>query len=631
MAKIDDYQIENVYQGGYSSLNPDEGDFFTGYRMPIGNIGAPTGIQTANVLKEINQRINEGVAPIELQPIQEGIFDQIPKQHFTEAKRMAKLTGTKLSLHAPMIEPSGIDPEQKRPWDETYRKLAEKQLEDVVKKSMDLSDTESVPIVIHASGIPGTEFKMTPNGKKVEKLIAIDQESGKMTPLEEETLYYPDMKELRNNLTQNKIKKYQEGKIDENEIFKKISLDKGSIKTPEKRLEILNNSQWDNSVSQVLFGNEKAGEILERNAHLISNLVDEKGNLKISKEEIQNSPVNLQAYNNYTNAIEHIEDTKQQLDNLFHKAYKYGDQNQKQKLKKLSEQFSTNLKEDSSVGGRLDAIQNLIINLKNHEFAPNVYTSIDKFALNKSAQTFANVAFNAFEESKKQNKKAPKIAIENFQPGTSFSMKGEGEIPGIDTLIIESRKKFVEKAVSKGISEFQAKKQAEEIIGMTFDVGHINIAKKKGFTDENIKKEAKAFSKYVKHMHLTDNFGYSDSHLAPGMGNVPMKKILEELEKAGTLKDTRKIVEAGTFVQHFGTSPLNYTLEAFGSPIYSDGVGPYWNQTIGLQQGYFGGQGMVLPNINYETFGAGFSQLPIELGGQRGGGSGGRMSGKPME
>ena len=38
----------------------------------------------------------------------------------------------------------------------------------------------------------------------------------------------------------------------------------------------------------------------------------------------------------------------------------------------------------------------------------------------------------------------------------------------------------------------------------------------------------------------------------------------------------------------------------------------------------------MLPPVNYETFGAGFSNLPMDLGGQRPGGRG-RMSGRPME
>ena len=44
-----------------------------------------------------------------------------------------------------------------------------------------------------------------------------------------------------------------------------------------------------------------------------------------------------------------------------------------------------------------------------------------------------------------------------------------------------------------------------------------------------------------------------------------------------------------------------------------------------------GGYGMMLPQGNYQMFGAGFSQLPTELGGQQPGAQGSRMSGHGME
>ena len=104
-----------------------------------------------------------------------------------------------------------------------------------------------------------------------------------------------------------------------------------------------------------------------------------------------------------------------------------------------------------------------------------------------------------------------------------------------------------------------------------------------------------------------------------------MKELGEKGEKA------KKIVEAAHWWQHEQSSPIGVTLEALGSPLYSMNMGPYWNQSVGFQQGYFGGYGQFLPSINYETFGAGFSNLPAEVGGQRAGGSGSRMSGRPME
>ena len=115
------------------------------------------------------------------------------------------------------------------------------------------------------------------------------------------------------------------------------------------------------------------------------------------------------------------------------------------------------------------------------------------------------------------------------------------------------------------------------------------------------------------------------------MGNVPVKEHLEMLEKQGVLKNATKIAETSGWPQHFGTSPTIYNLQGMGSAFYSTGMPPYWNQSVGLTQGYFTGYGMMLPQINYETQGAGFAQLPSELGGPRPGAQGSRMSGRPME
>ena len=60
-------------------------------------------------------------------------------------------------------------------------------------------------------------------------------------------------------------------------------------------------------------------------------------------------------------------------------------------------------------------------------------------------------------------------------------------------------------------------------------------------------------------------------------------------------------------------------------------MSPYWNQNPAFQQSYLGGYGMMLPQTHYETFGAGFSRLPSELGGQKAGAEGSRMSGRGME
>jgi hypothetical protein len=58
-------------------------------------------------------------------------------------------------------------------------------------------------------------------------------------------------------------------------------------------------------------------------------------------------------------------------------------------------------------------------------------------------------------------------------------------------------------------------------------------------------------------------------------------------------------------------------------------MSPYWNQTPVMNSSYFSGYGMMLPEQHFSMYGAGFSTLPVELGGQMSGRS--RMSGNPME
>lgn len=592
MAKESKYSVNNLYQGGYSSLKPNSGEFFTGYHLAGGSIGAPTKPDTANQIQQINQMINQGIIPIEAGVLSPEVFDQIPKQHFKEIGRIGELTGTKISVHAPLIEPSGIDPEGRRPWDNAYRELAEHQLNDMVDKVSQIKSREAIPITIHSSGLPGTEYGKTKEGREIGRLIAINKETGKLVPLEKEERFVPGQ-----------------------------DLTKPEKIGAKEELQILNSSEWKNSLSQVVYYKENADKILRENAPYLHYLSE-----KAAKgEKVDESVLDREAVNRIINANLYLDDAHKHLNSLFSKAYKYGNEKEKKFLVEVSDNFKKEMEQDKSPSGVSRALQGLIGGMS--RVSPELYVPIEKFAIEKSSDTFANVALHAYD---KYGEKAPAICIENMFPGMAFnSLKGEKDIPGISGLISESRRKFVEKAVERGLSLSSAEKEAERLIGVTLDTGHLNISKKKGFEDKDLKKEVEEIAKYVKHVHLSDNFGYSDSHLPAGMGNVPFKDILEELEKKGV--KSRKIAEAGGFVQHFGISPYPFLLEALGSPIYSMQMSPYWNQASGLQQGYFAGYGQMLPQGNYEMFGAGFSALPAELGGQRGGAGGSRMSGKPME
>ena len=590
MAK-ESYKISDIYQGGYSSFKDSYGDLSTGYRIGSGNLGAPTKPDTANQIQQVNQLLNQGIVPIEVGALSPEVFDQIPKQHFKEINRIAKLTGAKISVHAPLVEPSGFAQEG---WSEENRELAERQLKDVVERSHDLDSKGGMPITIHSAGIPGTEYGMVKEEgkmvKKLQKLIVVNQETGKLAPLEREEKFYPGLKELKH------------------------------IQEPKEVLESLNATEWDNSLSQVTYYKEGADRIIKENADLINPIVEDFKNKKITEETLRKFPIQQEAMGHIENADTYLRNASQYLNGLFNKAYKYGTEEDKEKLKIISEHYKEDLGGNPfDIQRKSIAMQNLISGLK--QISPELYVPVEDFAIRKASETFSNVAFEAY---KKYKNEAPTISIENLYPGMAFSY-GED----MKNLIKESRDKFVDKAVKEGFGRGEAEEQAKKMIGMTLDVGHLNIAKKRGFKDEDLKKEVEEIAKYVKHVHLTDNFGYSDSHLPPGMGNVPFKKIFEVLDEKGF--KGRTIVEAGGFVQHFQASPFPYVLEAFSSPIYAMKNAPYWNQSQGLQQGYFSGYGNMLPQGNYETFGAGFSQLPMELGGQKPGAEGSRMSGRGME
>lgn len=610
-----DYSVENIYQGGYTSFKPSYGDVFTGYHLPTHGLGAPTKPDTANQIQQVNQLLNQGIVPIEVGALSPEVFDQIPKQHFKEIKRMSDLTGSKISVHAPIVEPSGMG---EQGWSEASQKLAEKQLTEVVEKSYEMDPDGNIPITIHSAGIMGSEYAIK-NGEKIrDKLLVVDRDSGKPVNVLEQEQYFSLMPEPKEEI----IEKLESGKITQEQIKnmppEKIYETEKNL-SPERRLDMMNNTQWRDSIDQLIFNKERADEILQTNAPVIAHLWEsiEKGTF----DENKLTPNQKQARIHLQNAYTYLEDTQQHVSSLFNKAYKLGDQTDREKLDQVQKNFVEQLNKDGSPLGQSMALQKAMEGLK--KVKPKLFQPMEEFALEKSSQTFANVALNSYD---KFGDKSPTISIENLPTGFAFS-----SMEDMNKLITESRNKFANELMEKkGFSQKEAQRKAEKVIGMTLDVGHLNIAKKKGFQDKDLMKEVEQIAKHVKHVHLTDNFGYSDSHLPPGMGNVPFKDILERLEKEGY--SGRQIVEAGGFVQHFGQSPYLPSLEAFGSPIYADGLSPYWNQTIGLQQGYLSGYGQMLPQGHFQTYGIpSFSNLPTELGGNRAGGQGSRLSGNPME
>jgi hypothetical protein len=101
-----------------------------------------------------------------------------------------------------------------------------------------------------------------------------------------------------------------------------------------------------------------------------------------------------------------------------------------------------------------------------------------------------------------------------------------------------------------------------------------------------------------------------------GIGEEIFKEIGELIKEKGL----KAAVEAPTLAIAFGESPHYATLEAFGSPL------AYLTYAMPT---YFSGYGPILPEQHFSIYGAGFTTLPMEVGGQQPGKGG--FAGVPME
>jgi len=620
-----DYNIKPIYQGGTSSFSQSYGDVFTGYHIGSGEFGLTTNPQMMDQIKDISTKLASGAKNIEMSMVTPDIFDNVSKQQLKEINRLSKLTGANISVHGAVMDSAGLSREG---FSEADREFKERKIAQQIQRSHELDPKGNIPVVFHsAEAITGTEWETLGKDRKARKIIAVDRESGQMIPLEGETLYYPSMEKYKQGAEQKiqqAYEKYQENKISQQDFqnvqkkyIENVPVEKGKYNSPEDRLRIANDTKWDNELNQLFFNKERADEILQKNQIQIAQFLEADAKGLINRNNL--TPTQQQAFNHLESAQNYLKDTRQSVEALFHKAYKYGDSQEQKLLSNFSEKFKQDLEKSSSQVGQSQALQNLINNLK--KVTPETYVPVEQFATEKSSKTFGNAAFTSYQ---KFGDNSPVVCIENPPVGFALSTGQD-----LKNLVDKSREQFVKRAINEGISKSEAEFQAEKLIGATWDVGHINMLRKQGFGDKEIIKETEIVAPVVKHIHVNDNFGIEHTELPMGMGNVPMKEMMEKLGKQGV--KARKIIEAGQWWQQMKTPPITETLQAMGSPVYSDGVGPLWNQSIGLQQGYFSGYGSMLPQINYQSFGSGFSQLPGELGGQIGSGQGSRMSGRGID
>ncbi len=154
-----------------------------------------------------------------------------------------------------------------------------------------------------------------------------------------------------------------------------------------------------------------------------------------------------------------------------------------------------------------------------------------------------------------------------------------------------------------GVNEDEAKQLAAKHLKATIDTGHINMWRKywqpdpKKTPEDNDKlfkewvvKSIETLAKdgMIGNVHLADNYGYHDDHLAPGQGNSPVREIMNVIRKHGYDKAITVEPGADAATDQSDFHGLMKTWRFFGSPVYGMGGSRSSQQWADIQGAYFG-------------------------------------------
>ncbi len=634
------------------------------FYVPQGSTSATTSINTANQLGEVNNRLNAGVFGIDIAPINPEILEQIPQEHFKEMHRLAKLSGATVSMHGPILDLVGF--EQNR-FNELKREENERFAAFALERAHYLNPDGNTFMNIHINNqTPGVQWRAARQEeidaaqKEPEKWKGVIEFNKFKTPAVKEGMGFVNRDTGEVGFFKLEQKEYPEGK---------------KFWTPDARLDNINLTSWDQSQLQIFQLQKEKRDLIKAEIRNETELLDleyrkQKG-LQYDEDAYKHAVSERNLLQSHNNELDQLIGSG--LRDVFHKLkFLPSDKEDAKRLQSFTNEVQTEFNKryqemeklrEKLFKERTEAAQQLeqqkpewqknyhrLIELhqENSQYlqnqlarvgdkkdpakyvpVPELYAPTNVIAEKNTVDTISNSMFKTYEKFKD---KSPIFTLENYQSYLTLGTSDE-----MVNVVKEARKEFANKLhKNMGLSEQEAKAAAEKHIAVTWDVGHINFMKRHGFKDSDVLEETKKIAPYVKQLHITDNFGFSDAHMPPGMGSAPIEGQFEILKDKGFKFDKgRLIVEAGPYVGTFKENPQLLTLEHFNSPFYADVTGmgtPNWNSFPGMSYGGFQtGFGNLLPDVHFrELYGSGFSSLPRELGGQTGG-ERDRFSGTPMQ
>ncbi len=623
---------ENFYGGAEYSF--DSESISPVYGIKTSELAFPSDPLTANQLQAVSKKISTGAKTIEVSGL--GLaarsamshLASIPKQHWKEIDRLRKLTGVDLTFHGPLIEATGYS--QRENWTEDKRQEVERQALEAVKLAQQMNPDGNVVVTFHSSnGLPEVEQKIkigtNPDGSPEEKTVSLgvyNERTGQVgnIPSIQKDYFEKGGKEIT----------MTDWLKEHNEKAWKQELQGLQIESHRARQHI------DEIIPYQEEFDKKAKKALGKGAFEVYNesITDPKkyeADIQVLKKIDSDYVKSQEIFNNnvsYAKAVS--ENNYVNFKEAFNKAFVVVSGEDKNKLEEFKKKslpvFKAYTEGKSNVKDfnvELSKGVNILTSLKN---PPEAFQPLAKFAYEKAGQTFGNVAWNSYKKFKDHT---PIISIENPPVG----MTGLTRAEEIAKLVKESQRVFVKNATLAGMSEKEAQEKAKKIIGATWDVGHINSMRKWGYDEADVIREARIISPHVKHMHIADNLGFEDAELPLGMGNVPINPILKMFPKG-----IKKTFETGDWFSKQGGlgmahTPVREAFEGASSNVYTMGESPtppYWSQISQAYGAYFGGIGTINPDVHHSIYGAGFSGLPVELGGEIPG-QRSRFSGAPME
>lgn len=642
------------------------------YVLPASRIGAPTSAASAKQLEEFGKALNSGIKNIEVGVLQAEKLETIPREHLQEIRRLSKLTNTNVSLHGPLIDLAGFG---EKAWSEHQRQEAEQHMASILDRARELDKEGNIPVVFHSSHHAFSEF--------YDKRVDEENKKEIIEELEKKARDRKEMgDEVHAKLYEDEAKLYKEGKRNVLQALGIVNQDSGETTIvpfqkkevmdetgqprtvrfdPYEKLDTMNSNQWDDERLKLLSFQKQIDEIQERmelkkqqlDALEKTGLRDSEEYRKLYADNMRSIPLMQQHIGSIMHDMGAVEldmyakfqkwanpELKREFqeDKIVNKNFE-GIQNISKELAEKSEEFKDRLKmartdeqkyrilnefENERLKARIDVERLRVTNLSRME-SPQIWVPTEEFAREKLTETVAGALVTFAKEHPDMDlEKAPVVALENFFPHAPMS-RGETLREAVEL----ARKKFTEKLTTDPDTKGRYdRKKAEEIskklIGATWDMGHINQLRKAGYSEEKLQKhvieETQKVADVVKHLHITDNFGFTDAHLPPGMGNVPVQEIMKKLEEAKF--KGRGVVEAGNYVAEFGINPYHTILEYFQSPMYYDvheargrAKPAYWQaESPNFYKDYF----IEFPQQHFNLYSSSFTSLPKTFGGQIG-------------